>query len=71
MRSFSNSAVRTCPCHAGEIRDARFAFLDALIEAGWGSVPMYIIELELQRNNGALPVRGNFLGSSADVAASV
>lgn len=43
-----------CPCHPGEMRDQRFAFLDALISAGWGSVPMNIIERELIRNNGVL-----------------
>ena len=44
----------SCPCHPGEIRDQRFAYLDELISAGWGSVPMYIIERELIRNNGVL-----------------
>ena len=33
-----------CPTHAGEVRDARLAFLDQLIRQGWGSVPMYVIE---------------------------
>ena len=45
---------KSCPCHPGEIRDQRFAFLDQLISAGWGSVPMYVIERELLRNNGVL-----------------
>jgi hypothetical protein len=44
----------SCPCHPGEIRDKRFAFLDELISAGWGSVPMYVIERELIRNKGVL-----------------
>jgi hypothetical protein len=47
----------TCPCHTGETRDARLAFLDALIDAGWGSVPMYLIEREMNRNGGILPRR--------------
>ena len=50
-------APSTCPCHAGESRDARLAFLDALIDAGWGSVPMYVIEREMHRNGGILPRR--------------
>jgi hypothetical protein len=48
-------APSTCPCHAGETRDSRFALLDALIDAGWGSVPMYLIEREIHRNGGILP----------------
>jgi hypothetical protein len=47
----------TCPCHAGETRDARLAFLDALIDAGWGAVPMFLIEREIHRNGGTLPPR--------------
>jgi hypothetical protein len=46
-----------CPCHPDERRDERFAVLDALIEAGWGSVPMYLVEIEIQRNGGILPTR--------------
>ena len=50
-------AQHTCPCHPGETRDSRFALLDALIDAGWGSVPMYLIEREMERNGGVLPER--------------
>lgn len=28
-----------CPVHGPEIRDAEFARIEALIAAGWGSVP--------------------------------
>jgi hypothetical protein len=31
--------------------------LDALIDAGWGAVPMYMIEREMDRNGGVLPRR--------------
>jgi hypothetical protein len=31
--------------------------LDALIDAGWGGVPMYVIEREAARNGGILPRR--------------
>src|SRR3712207_7829654 len=34
------------------VRDERFEYLDMLIRAGWGSVPMYIIEIEIGRNGG-------------------
>jgi hypothetical protein len=44
-----------CPCHPDEVRDARFAFLDALISSGWGSVPMYLIDRAIEENGGVLP----------------
>ncbi|HYO84584.1 MAG TPA: hypothetical protein VES20_24495 [Bryobacteraceae bacterium] len=44
-----------CPCHADERRDPRFAELDALIAAGWGSTPLYLIEMAIDRNEGVLP----------------
>jgi len=56
----------TCPCHAGETRDARLAFLDALIEAGWGGVPMYLIEREIHRNGGVLPRRYPMMWTTDD-----
>jgi hypothetical protein len=50
-----NATQSICRCHPGEIRDQRFAFLDSLIDAGWGSVPMYLIERAMERNGGVLP----------------
>jgi hypothetical protein len=47
----------TCPSHPEEVRDSRFAFPDRLIRAGWGSVPLHVIEREMERNGGVLPER--------------
>jgi hypothetical protein len=44
-----------CPCHPEETRDERFRYLDMLIQAGWGSVPMNLIEKRMQSNGGVLP----------------
>jgi hypothetical protein len=44
-----------CPCHPGEVRDPRFTFLDKLINSGWGSVPMYLIDRAIKENGGVLP----------------
>lgn len=38
-----------------EYREPRFAFLDALIAAGWGEIPGRIIEQRLAANGGKLP----------------
>jgi hypothetical protein len=50
-----NTTRSVCRCHPAEVREERFALLDSLIEAGWGSVPMYLIELAVERNDGVLP----------------
>jgi hypothetical protein len=50
-----STAQSMCRCHPAEVRDARFALLDALIDAGWGSVPMYLIERAIEKNRGVLP----------------
>jgi hypothetical protein len=42
------------------------AFLDALIEAGWGGVPMYLIEREISRNGGVLPRRYPMIWAADD-----
>jgi hypothetical protein len=39
----------TCPCHPGEVRSERFAVLDALINARWGSVPLNVITREAMK----------------------
>ena len=39
-----------CPCHADEVRDDRFIVLDKLVGAAWGSVPMYVIEREIEKH---------------------
>ena len=52
-----NTGQSSCPCHPGETRDARFEYLDTLIRAGWGSVPMYLIERAIDENGGVLPLR--------------
>ena len=43
-----------CPYHADEVRDDRFTILDKLIRAGWGSVPMYVIEREIEKHGHAV-----------------
>ena len=64
------STRRTCPSHPGETRDARFEFLDDLIELGWGSVPMYLIEREMLANGGVLPPRIDLRCNSSVSAAA-
>jgi hypothetical protein len=46
-----------CPLHPDEVREPRFAELDELIAAGWGSVPFRDIEAFKARNGGVLPMR--------------
>lgn len=48
-----------CPCHDGETRDSRFTYLDRLIRAGWGSVPMTVIDRAIEQNGGVLPLRAD------------
>lgn len=46
-----------CPTHADEVRSPRFAELDALIAAGYGSMPFDKIEAIRMANGGTLPQR--------------
>ena len=56
-----------CPCHPGEQRDPRFAELDVLIASGWGSTPLYVIEIARRLNGGQLPsISGLRVGDDAD-----
>lgn len=50
-----NTKPSRCASHPEETRDERFGYLDMLIQAGWGAVPMHIIENEMQSNGGTLP----------------
>jgi hypothetical protein len=60
-----NHGDSVCPCHPGEVRDPRFAFLDTLIRAGWGSVPMYLIDRAIEENGGLLPAAPTLLQGGA------